>query len=77
VSVQKRPMMRYEIELATDPEFPDCIDRLWAQKQPEYDGWGGYWTICGDNTGSEALVVHPYMIEPLIELLRSLPTEDS
>lgn len=32
----------------------------------------GHWLITGDNTGSQQLVVHPYMIPALIDLLRKL-----
>jgi hypothetical protein len=72
VSVEKKQVTRYEIAMP-DPECPDHVDRLWAERPPHMDQWGQWWTICGDNTGSESLVVHEYMIEPLIELLLSLP----
>lgn len=32
----------------------------------------GYWLICGDNTGSQQLVVYPHMIPALIDLLHKL-----
>jgi len=55
--------------LVPDPDpidgFEAWVDRLTAT----WDEPRGWWLICGDNTGSENLIVHPYQIPGLIKLL--------
>lgn len=36
-----------------------------------------YWLISGDNTGSQQLILWPYQVQPMIELLRTLRVEDN
>lgn len=73
------PGRRFEVAIP-DPDFPDedWLDRLWAQWEPRRNigpdhHWGGWWLICGDNTGSQNVVVHEYMLDHLIALLQALP----
>lgn len=58
-------------------------ERIWAQWQPEGQvgegaqiTHGGYWLLCGDNTGAQNLIIYPYMLDALIELLQRINVPD-
>jgi len=72
-SIKEGSVPRFEV-IIPDPDGYHS-DRLWAVREPydEVSTQSGYWLVCGDNTGSQSLVVHDYMLEPLIELLKALP----
>lgn len=80
-SIEESNVQRFEVIIPDpDAELGDegWVDRLWAVREPVREmhpnySWGGYWLVCGDNTGSQSLVVHDYMIQPLIKLLNALP----
>lgn len=64
---------RIEVNIP-DEEMPDWEDRLWGTWLPNARGSsdGGYWLVCGDNTGAQNLIVHPYALDALIDLLQAL-----
>jgi len=77
--ITKTSVVRFDVRLPDD-EFPDMEDRLFAVWHPKPGGEdnlvGDYWLICGDNTGSQQLVVYPYMVEPLRALLAELASPE-
>lgn len=85
--IRHKVVIRVVEDLAKEGEEPDLFtmhDEIWATWIPKVkydDSVGsycyGYWQITGDNTGSEALIVHPYMVEPLKKLLNAIPDMDT
>jgi hypothetical protein len=54
-----------------EPDEPRWFDHMRASWVPKAhpDQLGDYWLVCGDNTGSQQLVIYPYMYHGLRALL--------
>jgi hypothetical protein len=74
-----------EVEI-TDPlgqteGFEPWVDRIRAVWYPAHDRpteAGGWWELSGENCGAgNGMILHPYQVGPLIELLQALPVAAS
>lgn len=62
---------------ATD-DINEYLTATWEPEIKTDHGFthGGYWTVCGDNTGSQSLVVWPHHVQPLIDLLEQIKARE-
>jgi hypothetical protein len=57
----------------TNPDYADCrefdehLSSTWE---------GNFWVVAGHNAWTNSLIVYPYMVEPLRDLLAALPKRD-
>lgn len=66
-----------QLEVEFDPDEDGWTDRFHAVWYPEHKdsntASGGYWMLWGANSGSDnGMIIHPYQIAPLIELLNAM-----